>query len=121
MKKTFPLRPDGKHPDRVVDAVKHEIRKYVRRERRRELPEGGDFWDFDCRFGTDRESAASAHLAELTRLIDEVVRAQGAQCYIEILARPATRRARPPKAPGEDDIDAAPDASADAADGVTPA
>jgi hypothetical protein len=46
VKKTFQLRPEGKHPDRVLDATKHEIRKYLKRERRRDLPEGVDFWDF---------------------------------------------------------------------------
>ena len=51
MRKTYPLRPEGKHPDRVLDAVKHDIRKYMKRERRDPLPEGADFWDFDCRFG----------------------------------------------------------------------
>ena len=34
MRKTYPLRPEGKHPDRVLDAVKHDIRKYQKRERR---------------------------------------------------------------------------------------
>ena len=43
MRKTFPLRAEGKHPDRVLEAVKHEIRKYIKRERRRDLPEGADF------------------------------------------------------------------------------
>ena len=47
MRKIFELRPEGKHPDRVLEAVKHEIRKYIKRERRRDLPEGAHFWDFD--------------------------------------------------------------------------
>jgi hypothetical protein len=51
MKKTFPLDIEGRHRDRVVDALKHELRKYVRRERRRALPPGVDFLDFDCRSG----------------------------------------------------------------------
>ena len=47
MRKTYPLHIDGRHPDRVLDAVKHDVRKYLKRERRRDLPEGADFWDFD--------------------------------------------------------------------------
>jgi hypothetical protein len=31
MKKTFKLNIEGKNRDRVLDAVKHEIRKYVKR------------------------------------------------------------------------------------------
>ncbi len=51
MKKTFALRPEGKNPDRVLDAIKNELRKYMKRERRRDLPAGADFWDFDCKLG----------------------------------------------------------------------
>ncbi|WP_413891032.1 DUF6172 family protein [Candidatus Aalborgicola defluviihabitans] len=39
MKKIFKLAIEGKNRDRVLDAVKHEARKYVKRERRRLLPE----------------------------------------------------------------------------------
>jgi hypothetical protein len=31
MKKTFKLHVEGKNNDRVLDAIKHEIRKYVKR------------------------------------------------------------------------------------------
>ena len=94
MRKTYPLRPEGKHPDRVLDAVKHDIRKYQKRERRRDLPEGVDYWDFDCRFGTSQETAAVVHLAELTGLIDAVAKASGPQFYVEVLAKHGHRAAR---------------------------
>ena len=64
MKKTFPLKAEGKNPERMLEATKHEIRKYIKRERRRDLPEGVDFWDFDCKFGTSSETASVAHLAD---------------------------------------------------------
>lgn len=94
MRKTFQLKPEGKHPDRHLEAVKHEIRKYIQREKRRDLPADMDFWDFDCRFGTDNESAQPIHVAEITASIDEVVKAEGSQFYIEILARAAKRGPR---------------------------
>lgn len=99
MKKTFQLRPEGKHPDRVLEAVKHEIRKYIKRERRRVLPEGVDFWDFDCRFGASEEAAAVVRLSELTALIDGIAKAEGPQFYVEILAKPGHRKARVAEAP----------------------
>ena len=40
MKKTYPLTAEGKHPDRVLEAVKPDIRKYFKRERRRPVPAG---------------------------------------------------------------------------------
>ena len=95
MKKTFPLNIEGKNRDRVLDAVKHEIRKYVKRERRRALPEGVDFLDFDCRFGASSDAAEVAHLSALTGLIDTVASAGGDQVYVEIIAKPGHRTARP--------------------------
>ncbi|AMM26153.1 DUF6172 family protein [Variovorax sp. PAMC 28711] len=94
MRKTFQLRPEGKNPDRVLEAVKHEIRKYIKRERRRDLPEGVDFWDFDCKFGTSEETATAVHLGELTALIDAVARDAGPQFYVEVVAKHGHRQAR---------------------------
>ena len=109
MKKTFKLNVEGKHPDRVLEAVKHEIRKYVKRQRRVPLPEGVDFWDFDCRFGTSQENAAVVHFATITALIDAVAKGDGAggsgggsgvkgdSFYLELLAKSGVRKARAPK------------------------
>lgn len=95
MRKTFKLNIEGKNRDRVVEAVKHEIRKYVKRERRRDLPEGVDFWDFDCKFGSSEEAAEVVHFATLTGQIDAIVNAGGEQFYLEILAKHGVRQARP--------------------------
>jgi hypothetical protein len=94
MKKTFQLRLDGKHPDRVLEAVKHEIRKYVKRERRRALPEGVDYWDFDCKFGDSEASAASVHFATLIGHVDALAKEGGTAFYVEILAKHGVRTAR---------------------------
>jgi hypothetical protein len=94
MKKIFPLNLEGKNRDRVVEAVKNDIRKYLARERRKPLPAGVDFWDFDCKFGTSAETAAVAHVAELTELINSLVAAEGTQLYVELLAKPGVRTAR---------------------------
>ena len=94
MKKTFQLQVEGKHPERWLEAIKHEIRKYLRRERRRALPPGVDFWDFDCRFGDTEATADTAHVASLIERIDQVVQAGGKQFYIEILAKHGIRKPR---------------------------
>jgi predicted N-acyltransferase len=95
MKKTFQLRPEGKNPDRVLEAIKHEVRKYIKRERRRVPPEGMDYWDFDCKFGATQEGAEVVHLSALTGLMDGVAKEAGSQFYVEILARAAKRKAKP--------------------------
>jgi hypothetical protein len=95
MKKTYPLSLEGRHPDRVLDAVKHDIRKYLKRERRRPLPEGVDFLDFDCRFGLSAEAAQTALLSELIGLVDAAARDGASQVYVELLAKPGHRAPRP--------------------------
>ncbi|MEY4421116.1 MAG: hypothetical protein RLZZ498_1712 [Pseudomonadota bacterium] len=95
MKKTFQLHVEGKHPDRVLDAIKHEIRKYLKRERRRDLPEGVDYWDFDCKFGLTEEAAEAVHLANVIACIDNAVANQAQQFYVEILAKHGVRAKRP--------------------------
>ncbi|MFH0131293.1 DUF6172 family protein [Variovorax sp. VaC1] len=95
MRKTFQLQVEGKHPDRLLEAIKHEIRKYIKRERRRVLPEGADFWDFDCKFGAAEESAQVVHLSAITGLIDGVVKETGKQFYVEVVAKPGKRTPRP--------------------------
>lgn len=95
MKKTFQLQVEGKHPDRLLEAIKHEIRKYIARERRRALPAGVDFWDFDCKFGASEETAEVVHLEAITERINAVVQAAGTQFYVEILAKHGIRKPRP--------------------------
>lgn len=94
MKKTFKLNLEGKNRDRVLEAVKHEVRKYVARERRRALPPGVDFLDFDCKFGLSEATAAVAHLSALTGLIDEAAKGGADQFYVEILAKAGHRQTR---------------------------
>jgi hypothetical protein len=95
MKKTFQLQVEGKHPERLLEAIKHDIRKYLKRERRRDLPEGADFWDFDCKFGVTEEAADVVHLATIIERIDAVVADKGTQFYVELLAKPGIRTPRP--------------------------
>lgn len=94
MKKTFKLHIEGKHPDRLLEAIKHEVRKYVKRERRKALPQGADFWAFDCKFGVTAEEAEVVRLGEITKKMDEVAVAGGDSFYVEILAAPGVRKAR---------------------------
>ncbi len=94
MRKIFLLQAQGKHPDRVMDRVKHEIRKYVKRERARALPAGADFWDFDCRFGLSKEAAVAVHFATIDAQIATAATSGATQFYLEVLAKPAARGPR---------------------------
>ena len=92
MKKTFPLAVSNKVPARLVEAIKFELRKYVKRERKKKLPEGVDFWDFDCRVGTSANEATQLHVAELNEAVDHALAEGWDTIYVEILAKPGVRR-----------------------------
>ena len=105
MKKTFKLtHPKIKVP-RLVEAIKHEVRKYLRRERRKKLPENADFWAFDCRFGVDEASSDVVHVSDIDKSIDQAESKQLESFYLEILAKPGHRSKKPREAHaiGKDD------------------
>ena len=88
MKKIFKLTDEKKHEDRVLEAVKHDIRKYVKREKKKDLPDKATmYWDFDCKIGATAEDAKVVAYEELIKALD-AVKAEGAkECYVEILAK----------------------------------
>lgn len=94
MKKTFKLHVEGKHPERLFEAIKHEVRKYVKRERNKTLPAGSNYWAFDCRFGATEAEAQEVRLADIIGLMDGIKAANGDAFYVEILARAAIRKPR---------------------------
>jgi hypothetical protein len=97
MKKNFSFASPDIHPDRHFEAIKNELRKYMRRENRRALPEGVDYWDFDCRFGQTDATAESIKPAEVIKSVDKAKVAGWESFYMEILVRPVTRPPRKPK------------------------
>jgi len=85
MKKVFSLVHATKKPARLVEASKNVITKYLKRERRKQLPEGVDFVDFKCRLGSCEEVAAPIHINELFKGIDRLEKNQASEFYVEIL------------------------------------
>ena len=70
MKKTIALTHPKHKTERWVELVKHDIKKYLNRERRKALPVGMDYWTFDCRFGTTEEEATKVFTSEINKHID---------------------------------------------------
>ena len=97
MKKTFNIQEENKNSERLIEAIKHDIRKYLKRERSKKLPKDFGFWDFDCRFGQTSESATSVHSAELTTELDKALSEKWEACYVEIIAKPAQKPQTAPK------------------------
>jgi hypothetical protein len=95
MKKLFALHSPGKVDARVHEAIKNDLRKYVKRERRKSLPAGHDMWDFTCKIGADAAGSTSITLTEIGSAIDQIAALGGATVYIEILVQ-ASHRPPPP-------------------------
>lgn len=92
MKKTFNLASTDDKPARKMESVRHEIKKYIKRERRKQLPEGVDYWDFDCRFGSTAAEAEATHISDLTRHLTEAENLGLTSFYVEILVKEGRRR-----------------------------
>ena len=97
MKKTFNLIHPKLPVPRVIEAIKHEVKKYLKRERNKALPEGVDFWDFDCRFGDDEATSEVIHVSAINKYTSQAELKQLESFYLEILAKPGQRSNKPIK------------------------
>jgi hypothetical protein len=100
MKKTFPLHLPDQTDLRVIAAIQATVNKYVKRERRKALPEGANGWNFQCRVGANPETARPCQLAEIPAGIDAVASAEHPGVYVEILAEPRPETAAPERREG---------------------
>lgn len=91
MKKTFALTHPKLNLARLVEAIKFEVKKYIKRERNKKLPDGVDYWDFDCKYGHTEDTAQTVHLSTINKCIDEAENLSLASFYLEILVKPGYR------------------------------
>ena len=87
MKKTFQLIVANKKKDRQVEAIKNEVRKYIKRERSKKLPEGFNYWSFDCKFGKTADEASEIRFVDITKSIDIASNEDLESFYLELVAR----------------------------------
>ncbi|GGK69915.1 DUF6172 family protein [Amphritea balenae] len=95
MKKTFKLSHPKIQTPRLVDSIKHEVKKYIKRERNKALPKDVDFWDFDCRFGLDEESSEVIHMSDINKYISKAEADEVESFYLEVLVKPGHRTQKP--------------------------
>ena len=97
MKKTFPLHVPSHADQRVLEGIKNDVRKYLKREKRKPLPTGVDFWDFTCKVGADKIEPEPKHQAEVIPAIDTAAKNGATTVYVEILAIPGHRMTKEPE------------------------
>ncbi|MFT5356757.1 MAG: hypothetical protein ACI9KE_003983 [Polyangiales bacterium] len=94
MRQTFPFSHPKHKPAQALAALKSQVRKYLKRERRKALPEDVDYWDFDCRVGPSEDAAQPVHVAEVVTRMDVLAAEGNSHVYVEILAKPGRRLSR---------------------------
>jgi hypothetical protein len=71
------------------------MNKYIKRERNKKLPDGVDFWDFDCKVGGNMETATDIHVSALSKAIGDILDAGNESVYLEIKSKPVKRTKKP--------------------------
>jgi hypothetical protein len=97
MNKTFNLKVENKAPERQADSIKHEIKKYLTRERKKKLPEGFNVWDFDCKIGVDADNTAPVRVTDINTKISELCTAEVESFFLVIHARASNKIKSPAK------------------------
>jgi len=88
VKKIFHIEQEKRNRDRAVEAIKHELRKYIKREKKKKLPNSITmYWDFDCKFGQNSEDAKVSTFDEVIKLLDKANSDNWNECYIEVIAK----------------------------------
>ncbi len=87
MKKTYKLEHPKIKVARLVDAIKHDIKKHLKKERSNKLPTGTKYWSFDCKLGQTEEAAAVVSQLSLMSSIDEMVERKASTLYVEMTAK----------------------------------
>lgn len=78
-------------PARLVEQIKSEVKKYLKRERNKSLPEDHDYWGFNCRSGQASDSANVCHEKEIGKSLDHALAKGWETVYLEILVEPRKR------------------------------
>ncbi len=102
MRKSFSLEHPKHKPARVVENIKHQIRKYLKRERGKKLPDDMDFWAFDCKVGREGPERALAE-KELGKAIDVAAQEGWERIHVELVATAVKRLGKKPEAETNED------------------
>jgi len=86
MKKIFKLKVENKNPDRLLEAIKHEIRKYIKREKRKPLSEDVDFWKLECKFAKNDDIPSEINFEDIMGHINKAASQDCDSFYMEIIS-----------------------------------
>jgi len=92
MKKLFKLHDEKKAPERIIEAIKHELRKYVKREQgKKEVAQTKPFWKIECRFGKSADEAQLVDFETLIKQLDTTIASGWSECFVEVVVKAEVR------------------------------
>lgn len=94
MKKTFVLSHPKMTYQRIIETAKNDVKKYIKEERNKALPENADFWGFECQFGQNEATAKAIHEGDINSNISAAQSQHWKSFYLEVVATPKTRAKR---------------------------
>jgi hypothetical protein len=95
MKKVFKLKVENKTIERQADSIRAEVKKYLKRERNKKVPEKFDHWAFDCKIGESVDRNHNIKAENISKGIENFVKAKADEFYLEIMARAENKPNKP--------------------------
>ncbi|MCJ8328289.1 MAG: DUF6172 family protein [Campylobacterales bacterium] len=90
MKKTYQLIDEKQNLDRIVESIKNDVRKYIKREKRKTLQDE-HIWMFDCKSAINDEEIKEIKFTDITNVIDEAADNNAKTIYIELISKEVKR------------------------------
>ncbi|UTV99185.1 hypothetical protein KDW99_18370 [Marinomonas rhizomae] len=94
MKKNFVLSHPKKPYQRIIEEAKNEVKQYIKAERKKALPDGADFWGFNCKFGQTADKARAIHEGDINTNISSAQSQHWKTFYLEVIPTPKQRAKR---------------------------
>ncbi len=91
MNKRFLLKEKNKNSDRLLESIKHQIRKYIKREKRKVINDEDNILRFACKFAKNNEEVDTISFVDITKCINEASQEDCESFYIEIIAHEVPR------------------------------
>jgi hypothetical protein len=95
MKKIFKLKVENKTIERQADTIRAEVKKYLKRERNKKLPDKFDNWAFDCKIGESSDKNHNIKSENISKGIENFVKVEAEEFYLEIIARAEVKPSKP--------------------------
>lgn len=91
MKKTYQLIDETMNLERIIESIKNDVRKYIKREKRKKLSEDENIWMFDCKSSINNEEIKEINFTDITKVIEEAGQNNAKTLYMELISKEVKR------------------------------